>query len=87
MIMATEYKLNYTASDINAKLDVIDGTKNYYTTADVDEKLEEKQDVLIYDTEPTDGSDNLLTSGTIYNVIGDINTVIVQINTLIGGVS
>lgn len=35
--MANEYRLNYTASDIDAKLGVIDGTKTYYTSEEVDE--------------------------------------------------
>lgn len=39
--MATEYKLNYTASDINAKLSVIDGTKAYYDSTKVDERISE----------------------------------------------
>lgn len=39
---------------------------------------------LNFDSEPTEGSQNLLTSGTIYDVIGDINTVINNINSLVG---
>ena len=38
--MVNEYELNYTASDINAKLGVIDGTKKYYNSDEVDEKIE-----------------------------------------------
>lgn len=44
--MATEYKLSYTASEINRKLATVDETANtlessYYTSADIDTKLEE----------------------------------------------
>lgn len=44
--MATEYKLSYTASEINQKLATVDETKNalesnYYTSTDIDTKLEE----------------------------------------------
>ena len=35
--MAKEYRLNYTASDIDAKLGVIDGTKTYYTSEEINE--------------------------------------------------
>jgi len=33
-----------------------------------------------FDNQPTSGSNNLLTSGTIYNTIGDINTILDSIN-------
>ena len=33
-----------------------------------------------FDDEPTSGSDNLLTSGTIYNTIGNINAILDSIN-------
>lgn len=44
--MATEYKLSYTASEINRKLATVDETanaleNNYYTSANIDTKLEE----------------------------------------------
>lgn len=38
--------------------------------------LDTKQDTLTFDTIPTQGSTNPVTSGGIYNVIGDINTVL-----------
>ena len=38
-----------------------------------------KQDVLTFDTTPTQGSTNPVTSGGIYNVIGDIETLLAAI--------
>ena len=38
-----------------------------------------KQDALTFDTAPTQGSTNPVTSGGIYNVIGDINTVLEEV--------
>lgn len=38
-----------------------------------------KQDALTFDTTPTQGSTNPVTSGGIYNVIGDINTVLEEV--------
>lgn len=68
MIMA-EYKLSYTASDIDAKLGKIDGTKTYYNSTEVDEKLANKQDNLAFDTEPTEGSENMVKSGAVYTAM------------------
>lgn len=47
--MATEYKLSYTASEINRKLATVDETKsvlesNYYTSTEVDDKIIEVSD-------------------------------------------
>ena len=67
--MSTEYRLNYTGSEIDAKLSVIDGSKRYYTSAEVDEKLEGKQDNLAFDSTPTEGSENPVTSGGVYTAI------------------
>jgi hypothetical protein len=44
-------------------------------------------EALSFDIEPTEDSKNLINSGDLYNVIGDIKTVIAQINALVGGVS
>ena len=44
-------------------------------------------EALNFDSEPTEGSTNLVNSGDLYNFIGDIQTIIAQINTLIGGAS
>lgn len=88
--MATEYKLNYTASDINAKLSVIDGTKTYYDSTKVDEKISESIVQSDYsqtdsaqpdyiknkpqiDTEVVAGSENLITSGGVYDALQNIN--------------
>ena len=38
-----------------------------------------KQDALAFDTTPTQGSTNPVTSGGIYNVIGDINSVLEEV--------
>ena len=38
-----------------------------------------KQDALTFDTTPTQGSTNPVTSGGIYNVIGDINSVLEEV--------
>ena len=46
--------------------------------------LDEKQDKLTFDEAPTEGSENLMTSGAIYNLIGDIDAIILQIDTLVG---
>ena len=41
--------------------------------------LDTKQDALTFDTTPTQDSTNPVTSGGIYNVIGDINTVLEEV--------
>lgn len=41
--------------------------------------LDAKQDALTFDTTPTQGSTNLVTSGGIYNVIGDINSILEEV--------
>ena len=44
-------------------------------------------EALTFDPEPRINSVNLINSGDLYNIIGDITTVINNINILIGGVS
>ncbi len=39
------------------------------------------------DVEPTEGSTNFINSGDLYNIIGDIDTAISQLETMIGGAS
>lgn len=42
---------------------------NYYTKAQIDLFLADKQDTLTLDNEPTASSDNFLTSGTVFNAL------------------
>ena len=49
--MATEFRLNYTGSEINQKLEAVDGLassleNNYYTSIDIDTKLDLKADLV-----------------------------------------
>lgn len=52
---------------------------NYYTKTEVDTALGNKQNTLTFDTTPTANSTNPVTSGGIYNVIGDIETLLANI--------
>lgn len=52
---------------------------NYYTKSEVDTALNGKQMTLTFDTTPTANSTNPVTSGGIYNVIGDIETLLTNI--------
>lgn len=45
-------------------------------TEAVDEKLETKQDVLTFDTTPTPGSDNPVTSGGVYTALQELDTTL-----------
>lgn len=45
----------------------------------ITDELNTKQDALTFDTTPTENSTNPVTSGGIYNVIGDINTVLEEV--------
>ena len=104
--MAKEFKLNFTAEDINAKLNVIDGNSTYDTSTEVDTKINNSKvqpDFTQTDDTQADyiknkpsisetveeSSSDLITSGAVYSAIqeaiGDIDTVINQINTLIDG--
>lgn len=58
--MATEYKLSYTASEINRKLATVDETANtlendYYTSADIDTKIKEVNSSLTAKADLVDG--------------------------------
>ena len=52
---------------------------NKFVTAAEKQTWNGKQDALTFDTTPTQGSTNPVTSGGIYNVIGDINTVLEEV--------
>lgn len=45
----------------------------------ITDELNGKQDALTFDTTPTENSTNPVTSGGIYNVIGNINTVLEEV--------
>ena len=55
-----------------------------YTAVEFQNKLELINKLENIDLEPTANSENLITSGAIYELIGDIGTVISQINMLVG---
>lgn len=61
--------------------DLVDDTNatNKFVTATEKQTWNGKQDALTFDTAPTQGSTNPVTSGGIYNVIGDINTVLEEV--------
>lgn len=61
--MANEYKLSYTAKDIDLKLGKIEEIEN---------SLENKQDKLTFDVEPAEGSENPITSGGVYNALQNV---------------
>lgn len=50
-----------------------------YTKTEVDNLLDSKQDALTFDTAPTQNSTNPVTSGGLYNVLGDIETALTTI--------
>ena len=52
---------------------------NYYTKSQVDALLAQKQDTLTFDTVPTSGSSNPVTSGGLYTVLGDISSALTAI--------
>lgn len=67
--------LNKLSSDL-----VDDSTStNKFVTETEKQTWNGKQDALTFDTTPTQGSTNPVTSGGIYNVIGDINTVLEEV--------
>lgn len=61
----------------------IDISKTESTTSYV--KL--PNEALNLDAEPTEGSTNFINSGDLYNIIGDIDTAISQLESMIGGAS
>lgn len=67
--------LNKLSSDL---VDDSNATNKFVTAAEK-QTWNGKQNALIFDTVPTQGSTNPVTSGGIYNVIGDINTVLEEV--------
>ena len=67
-------RLNSDVDDLQSDLD-----SNYYTETEVNDLLDGKQDTLTFDTAPTQGSENPVTSGGLYNVLGDIETALTTI--------
>lgn len=57
----------------------IDFSKDSYTKSETDNLLNGKQNALTFDTVPTVNSTNPVTSGGLYNVIGDINSVLEEV--------
>lgn len=61
------------------------GSTNLVNSGNIYTAIQNAKPNLTYDNAPTKNSKNLVTSGTIYDVIGDIDAVISEINSLIGG--
>lgn len=62
--MAIEYRLSYTASDIDKKLGKIDTLST---------KIETKQDKLVFDSTPTVDSNNPVTSGGVFSALNTLS--------------
>ena len=58
---------------ISIPLSDIFNANNYYTKSEVDTALGAKQDALTFDSEPTADSDNMVTSGGVYDALQDID--------------
>lgn len=67
------------------------GSNNLVTSGNIYTAIQNATPNLTYDETPTEGSGNLVTSGTIYtaiqNAIGDVDSVLAEINSRIGGAS
>lgn len=61
--------------------DLVDDSNatNKFVTETEKQTWNGKQDALTFDTAPTENSTNPVTSGGIYNVIGDINSVLEEV--------
>ena len=55
------------------------GGGDTYTKAQIDAMMAQKQNVLTFDTTPTQNSTNPVTSGGLYNVLGDISSALTAI--------
>lgn len=64
---------------LNADLVNDTNSTHKFVTAAEKQTWNSKQDALTFDNAPTQGSTNPVTSGGIYNVIGDINTVLEEV--------
>ncbi len=72
--MAQEFRLDYSAIDINKKLGVIDENKTYYTSEQVDELIHTAMPELPeVDNRPIENSENLISSGGVYNALQNID--------------
>ena len=72
--MATEYKLSYTGSQINERLGMVDElNERIKAIDDIELALENKQDALSFDSTPTEGSENPITSGGVYEALQNID--------------
>lgn len=61
--MATEYRLSYTAQEIDAKLGKV---------SILEEDIVNKQDKLTFDNEPVEGSENPISSGGVFNALQNV---------------
>ena len=57
------------------------------TTETESRTIKLSNNAISIDTEPTEGSTNFINSGDLYNIIGDIDTAIAQLESMIGGAS
>ena len=66
--MDEKYRLeNHTAADLDEMLTKVG---ELYTKDELDELIAAKQDVLTFDSAPTSGSENPVTSGGVYTALG-----------------
>ena len=68
-------ELTNAITDVGEELDSVKADAESTETA-----LAKKQDKLTFDTSPTNGSTNPVTSGGVYKAIGDIGTILDSIN-------
>lgn len=74
----------YTAHDRSGA--PIQGTLEVYTKSEIDDLLDEKQDVLTFDTTPTNGSQNPVTSDGVYDAIGQATAKTDWVNSSLSGI-
>lgn len=83
--MSTKFVLPFTAEEIENKLTVIDGSKRYYNSNEIDggfyrkstieTKLSLKQPLLTFDNTPKQNSNNPVTSGGLYDAIVNVTEI------------